>query len=198
MRYPAKGAQSGKCKGCGGATPVGPASPHFKDGKRSKYLFLPDPLARRVEELTIDAIKNLEGNINILCSLETSVMEKLGTGESPEAWKQLADVFDRLDNNKLTMGGALHLIRDIVDGAIAQDSLVARIQSLQESQRKQTETLTKSRKEIQETYTAEQWNLMLEILMRVIHNNVHSKEQLDRITKALVSESLIIESQSIN
>ena len=50
-------------------------------------------------------------------------------------------------------------------------------------QRKLTETLTKSRKEVQETYTQTQWNEMLQIILLSLKKHITDHALLGQITR---------------
>jgi hypothetical protein len=82
-------APSDKCRMHGGKSLKGIAAPAFKDGKRSKYAYLPEHLSTRVEDLSADAIKNLEENINIQRAMESRIMEQFAEGGSLFKWRQL-------------------------------------------------------------------------------------------------------------
>lgn len=195
QKYPLK-SRSG-CRLHGGKTLLGKAHPNFTDGRQSKYQFMPNLLATRVETLVFDAIENLETSIRIQMTLESQMYEKLGTGESSEAWIKLKTAVTDYDNayhipdkNKSAQekAKAFGMIKFIVNTGISETFLIRDIQGIQETQRKLTETVTKCRKEIQETYTSEQWNSFLEIVMRIIRNNVDSR-QLNNIQTALLAAS---------
>jgi hypothetical protein len=155
---------NGRCRLHGGKANKGVTHPGFQTGKHSKYLYLPPVLTARVEELTGDALQNLEESIKIQRSIETQLLEKLGTGESPDAWNALGKIIDA-DDEEMPPAAKLAAIRSVVDGALGELSLQQRIQSIHDTQRKLTETLSKVRKEAQETFTLEQWNAMLHTVM---------------------------------
>lgn len=166
--------KNGRCRLHGGLTPSGPALPQFTDGKRSKYLYLPAVLTARVEEMTLDLVGNLEESIKIQRAIETQLYERLDTGESPDGWatlKETLDAMDRLEGG-ITTGAGLYRIREIVTGALGELSLHTQIQGFHESQRKLSESVSKIRKEIQETYTQEQWNVMLNVVLNTTRKHV--------------------------
>jgi hypothetical protein len=175
---------NGKCRMHGGKSLAGAAAPGFKDGKHSKYQYLPPVLTARAEELTGDALDNLEESIKIQRSIETQLLEKLGTGESPDAWNALGKILDA-DPEQMPPAAKLQAIRTIVDGALGELSLQQRIQSIHDTQRKLTETLSKVRKEAQETYTQEQWNAMLHVVLLAAKKAITEPNALNRFITEL-------------
>ncbi len=181
------------CAMHGGKSRKGMASPTFKDGKHSKYLYLPKQLIARTEEITTDAMENIVDSLAIQKALETQLLEKLGTGESGEAWIKLGqsvkdyEAAQALAKNKqaLARANAFRVIRSTVEGGLSEAFLRRDIQSIQESQRKLTESLTKCRKEIQETYTQEQWNIMLNLILLSIQKHVKDAATIQNITDEL-------------
>jgi hypothetical protein len=173
---------NGKCRMHGGKSLAGAASPSFKDGRTSKYQYLPPVLTARVEELTGDALENLEQSIKIQRSIETQLLEKLGTGESPDAWAAIKEI---LADPKMPADLQLAGIRVVVDGALGELSLQQRIQSIHDTQRKLTETLSKVRKEAQETYTQEQWNAMLNVVLLAAKKAITEPNALNRFITEL-------------
>jgi hypothetical protein len=194
-QWPAKGDRNRKCGIHGAKTPKGEASPHFKTGQHSKYSYLPANVRERVELMAGDAIENLERMLNTQAALETRAHERLGTGESSEAWLRLRQAVREYDGadfmaeepQALVRAKAMGMIRFIVDGGLSDAYAVRDIQSIHETQRKTTETLTKCRKDIQETYTLTQWEMFMSIVMRVIKNNV------DRTTLAKLQRDFGLE-----
>jgi hypothetical protein len=163
----------GRCKIHGGATPKGPELPQFKEGKFSKYMYLPPQLTARVEELAGDVIVNLEQSVDIQKALESRLMEEFNEGGGLEKWRELKDIVKQYnkasdsDESIDPQEWLDRLIEQITAGlheAIAEAELKRSIQSLHESQRKLTETITKCRKDQQETYTQEQWNVMMNLV----------------------------------
>jgi hypothetical protein len=170
--------QNGRCKIHGGLTPSGPAAHQFIDGKQSKYMYLPPTLTARVEQLAGDVIQNLEQSVDIQKALESRLMEEFQEGGGVEKWRDLkaeairyrdaVDLAEKMEQEPPDAQEWLNqIIEAIADGsqiALAEESLRIKLQSLHETQRKLTETITKCRKEQQETYTQEQWNVMMNLV----------------------------------
>ncbi len=195
-KFPVKGKDV--CERCGGKTPGGMANPHFKDGKHSKYQYLPPNFSSRLETVISDHIENIEHSIEIQKTLETTYLEKLGTNESTEAWSKLRQAVKDYDiaahnpdSAKANQGKAqaFGMIRFIVNEGLSQAFLYRDIQSIQESQRKLSETLSKVRKEAQEIFTHEQWNEMLSTLVVVLKNNIPDQKILQAIQEEIYARS---------
>jgi len=173
---------NGKCRLHGGKTPKGIASANFKDGKHSKYAYLPETLNYRAESLLTDTLKNLDESIQIQKSLETTYLEKLGTNESTAAWTKLSKAVHNYDEAEysakndsekhLLQAQAFGMIRFIVKEGLSESFLHSDIARIHESQRKLTETLSKCRKEQQEIYTVEELNQILGIFLEIVRRNI--------------------------
>lgn len=164
----------------GGPTPIGIASPQFKDGKLSKYMYLPKMMTARVEQLSGDSIKNLEESIDIQKALESRLHEQFTEGVSIEKWRELKDVlatFNRLDADnqapdpRTCLEGIQKIVAAGLTDAQSEAKLTEQLQSLHDTQRKLTESVFKCRKESQEIYTKEQWDMMLNILLMSVRNH---------------------------
>ncbi len=81
------------------------------------------------------------------------------------------------------------MIRFIVIEGLSQAFLYRDIQSIQESQRRLSETLSKVRKEAQEIYTHAQWNQMLSTLIGVLKNNIQDQKILRSIQEEIYERS---------
>lgn len=160
------------------------------DDKDSKLKYLPPEFAARLENVISDHIENLEHSIRIQKSLETTYLEKLGTGESAEAWSRLQKAVSAYDaalaaGNQAAQAQAFETIRFIAGDGLGRAFLYRDIQSIQESQRKLSETLSRVRKEAQEIYTHEQWNELLSVLIQVLKSNIRDTVILQAIQRDL-------------
>jgi hypothetical protein len=193
---------NGRCHKHGGPTPVGIASPKFVHGKTSKAQYLPPHLTARMERINGDVLENLEESIGIQKTLETKILEQMKTGESSILWGALTQTmqtaaFDLTqvpptpefeDPDEFAENWVKNIKCDAFDqiGTIiregkslyaVQKELRKDIQSIHDTQRKNTETLTKCRKETQEIYTQEQWQEMMNRLQNVLRE-IMTREQL--------------------
>lgn len=170
----------------GGATPQGIAHPNYIHGKTSKLAYLPDRLIKRADALTGDVLDNIEESISIQKALESDLLERLKTGESGKAWvdaKQLVSTITAVSAAGDDTSTLLNELQQLMDAGASYDAVRAEIQSIHESQRKLTETLTKSRKEVQETYTQTQWNEMLQIVLLSLKKHITDHALLGQITR---------------
>lgn len=161
---------NGRCKEHGGKTPRGLANHSFMTGKTSKSQYLPPALRSRYEELNVTAIENLEESIKVQVAMETRLHDQLSTGESFQAWQLIKEAIADYDyaTTDEAKDGVVARMRQITTSGLTAYGVRKDIQSIHESQRKLTETLTRCRKEIQQTYTQEMWNEMLNELLNTI------------------------------
>ena len=186
-----------RCRLHGGASLKGIASKSYKDGKHSKYAYLPETLNFRSESLLNDNLKNLEECIQIQKSLETTYLEKLGTNESTEAWTKLNKAVHDYDEaaytaknegeKHLLQAQAFGMIRFLVKEGLSESFLHSDIARIHESQRKLTETLSKCRKEQQEIYTVEELNQILGIFLDIVRRNITDINILSNIQTEISS-----------
>jgi hypothetical protein len=89
-----------KCKNHGGHSLKGIASPTFKDGKRSKYMHLPEHLSARVGEYINDhKLIELRENIAVTDTRITELYERLRHDASRElndaVWDKITNLFEQ-------------------------------------------------------------------------------------------------------
>ncbi len=177
---------NGRCRIHGGATPVGIAHPNSTDGRTSKLAYLPDRLIKRAESLTGDSLDNIEQSISIQKALESDLLERLKSGESGAAWlkvRELAQTLENANNANVVLDDLIAQLKALAQQGVGYDAIRHEIQGIHETQRKLTETLTKSRKEVQETYTQSQWNEMLTIILLSLKKHVTDQSLLGQITR---------------
>ena len=178
--------ENGRCRIHGGSVPRGVTHPSYIHGKASKMAYLPDSLIKRAESLTGDALDNIEESISIQKALESDLLERLKTGESGTAWLTLRDTVTALEHAHSVSADIAPIIaqlQQLARSGVGYDVIRHEIQSIHESQRKLTETLTKSRKEVQETYTQTQWNEMLTIILLSLKKHITDHALLGQITR---------------
>lgn len=196
---------NGRCDKHGGKSPKGAANGQFKDGKTSKYAYMPPNLTFRMERLNGDVLDNLEESIGIQKTLETQIYERMKSGESGVIWQELKKLVSQvnflLDNppevpediepealelffaefEARVKTNAWDKARELIlEGKKAYNVHQEHrrdIQSIHDSERKLTETLTKCRKEIQETFTQEQWNGLLQMNLAILRE-ILTRDQL--------------------
>lgn len=174
--------------------------------KQHKSEYLPDVVYARFDSLNGSVLDNLEESIKMQQALETSIIERLDSGESALAWDKLAeylasvsliddgfsdqataeDEADSLRRRVVQLEAAIDAARRLVlEGSksfAVQSQIRKELQAAHEAQRKLTETLTKCRKEMQETYTEEQWNVLLLAVLTSLKRHVDN-HQLTAVVK---------------
>lgn len=186
---------NGRCRAHGGKTP----KLVTEIAKQSKSEYLPSLVYARFETLNGNTLDNLEESIKIQQALETSIIERLDTGESAIAWGRLKDLMaqvslvddglvedaaeedeiDRLLRRVTQLESVIDSARTLIlEGSrhfAIQNQLRKELITAHEAQRKLTETLTKCRKEMQETYTEEQWNSLLLAILTSLKRHVETQ-----------------------
>jgi hypothetical protein len=135
------------CYHHGGKTPVGPALPHYQQGRYSKYL--PERMLDRYHEAETDSeLLALKAEVALIDSRITDVMGRVDTGESSRIWGKLNEAVSDLETAQLIgdetgVRFAISSIRKLItaghsDWAAWDDvrSLVRDRQRLVESERK--------------------------------------------------------------
>ena len=177
---------STKCRTHGGKTPKGIASPHFKTGKHSKSAYLPDAFRQRFNDLVVEVVKNVEDSIKIQATMESTLLEKLGTTESSRAWEKLHEAVREYDDathsedagkKALGQAQAFGKIRFIVKEGLSETFLMRDIQSMQDSQRKNAETLAKIKAQELKSFTADEVMQFVEVIKIIIRQNVSDRKQ---------------------
>lgn len=193
---------NGRCRIHGGSTPK--LLTAVNKNRKSEYL--PQGVYARFENLNGSVLDNLAESIRIQQALETSIIERLNTGESALTWSKLKDILaatsliddgvteENQEEDELIqlrrrveqLENAIDASRRIVlEGSRAfavQQQLRKELAGAHESQRKLTETLTKCRKEMQEIYTEEQWNTLLLAVLTSLKKHV-ATQQLAAVVK---------------
>lgn len=184
-QHPLKTSRTRKCRNHGGASPKGIASPHYVDGSQcrdKRFKYLPAPMAKRVEEMAEDELKALAQNTQLQRALESRYHEMLDTGESPAAWASLRELLKRQPRAELaSLMATFGMIARIVSGQLGERSVEDRILEIHEAQRKMTDTLTKCRKDIQETITLAFHHEILSELVGIIRRHVRDRPTLEAI-----------------
>lgn len=138
---------NGRCRVHGGATPSGPASPHFKTGRYSRIGLLPANLASHYARTSAQLDQELLALVDEIALIDARIGEMLalsadgrhGQTIAPEGWKHL--------------------------------------EGLIEQRRKLVETETKRRKETQETLSIVQVRAILSAVAAAIHAHVTNLQE---------------------
>lgn len=196
---------SGRCLRHGGKSLSGPASATFKDGHKSKYMYLPPMLAARIENMALDIIDNLEESVKTHVVLETRINEEFTAGCSLERWSELRGLMTAFKDAQRTYelnDGKKEIeepdpleylteVSELINSGLLiarhEEILAERLRTNHEIQRKLSETVSKIRKETQETYTQEQWNVFFNAVMGVLLRRISDARLLSDITTDFAS-----------
>lgn len=127
--------------------------------------------------LTGDAIDGLEETVRIQQAMETQLWSQMETGESHESWKLLGELCNEYEyGNDNTRPQTFQRIKQVAKGGLKAYGVKKEILDLHERTRKQTETLSKVRKEVQETWTLEQDRERMAIILRVLKLHCTNKQ----------------------
>lgn len=183
---------NGRCAVHGGKTP----KIMSVVAKSHKSEYLPPQVYARFESLNGTVLDNIEESIKIQQAMETSIIERLNSGESAIAWDKLGDMLasvsliddgepdgPRAEDEIVFLSRRVSQLEAVIESSrrlvlegsrsfAIQSQIRKELQMAHESQRKLTETLTKCRKEMQETYTEEQWNMLLLAVLTSLKRNV--------------------------
>lgn len=174
---------SSKCDRHGGKTPRGIASPHFKNGRRSKYL---SALPAKLKDGYVEALKRKDlltnGNeIALLDARLAQVLELASFGEAETVWasvKALAAKFQEAMVDKepdRAMTYLPELIQLIEKGG--EDWLVwNEVVKLVEQRRKLVESESKRLLQSQETLTSGEAFLLFNALVSVVQEHITDRE----------------------
>lgn len=181
---------STKCRAHGGATPRGIASPHFKDGSRSKYL----PMRLREsyhEALTDPELLNLRGDIALLDARLNDVLGRVDTGESGQRWLELREqkvalIAARRANNTNAVNAALNELFTLIDTGAPDIESWQEIQQLLEQRRKLVETERRRLVDMQQMITAEQATLLFTALLASVKRHVKDYDTLNAIQSEFI------------
>ena len=178
----------GRCRMHGGASLVGEASPHFKDGSTSKYIpahmrehwdvarFDPEPLSVRK-------------NLDVIQARIYQLQERIGTNfnECAEYWKQAKDGLRemrqaRQAEDKDAQAEAFNKVQQALDAAnpdyLAFDKLGEQI----DLHRKLAESEQKRLDKSEQNITLDRAMMTLAALVEIIRTEVTDKQTMSRIT----------------
>lgn len=185
-KYPAV-AGSTKCRFHGGLTPRGVASPHFKHGRRSKYL--PTRLLARYEEAIDDPrLLELKDDIALLDARLGELMERLSTDQDvgPVRWRDLQKLIGQYEQAVAAGDGeqiaaiwaAIHAV---VNKAVTDYALWNSIQDTVQQRRRLVESERQRLVQMQQMVTAEQAVAAMTALVAAVRANVRDSSVLQNI-----------------
>lgn len=186
---------NGRCRMHGGNHPTGIASPHFKHGRRSKYLTaIPSRLRSGYEAARKRSdLLELNNEIALLDTRLADVLSRVDTGEAGKLWNDLQTALTAFQNAKAKglagvpeMNSRLAEIEGLIHRGAGDWAAWHEISRLLEQRRKLVESERKRAVEQQEVITSQQAYLLFNALLSVIHEHV-----TDRDTRARIQSEFI-------
>jgi hypothetical protein len=181
----AKAMENGRCRIHGGLTPKGVASPHFKDGIRSKYL--PKGLAQAYQDAQSNPeLLSVRGDVELLDMLILGKLANLDTGESAAHWDTLLKLIikARRAYKSEDYGGLeeqLDEMEALADKRRLHYATEQEITSQLEQRRKLVDTENKIILSKENAITNEQAMLLVSALLASVKANVPDAAALNRI-----------------
>lgn len=175
------------CRKHGGLTPRGPASPHWKHGRRSRYP-LPERLIDRYERgVTDPELLDLSHEIALVDTRSAELVGKLGTGESGAAWAEARAALELLQSGVSTSDNGT-----IQDGITALEAAImagerdfglwANLMAFIEQRRKLVESEQKRRVAIEQNINVQDMVVITQQIVNIITRNVTDRPALERIS----------------
>lgn len=180
---------NGRCRLHGGKTPQGIASPHFKDGRYSR--FIPARMTERYHEAKQDAeLLALREDIALVDSRLSDLLGRVDTGESGALWGQLNKArVDLLTSKKVAdtkaQTEALNLILELIAAGHADYRAWGEIAAVLEQRRRLVESERKRLVEMQQMISTERMMVLLQAVVGVIQEHVTDRTTLAGITTGL-------------
>jgi hypothetical protein len=180
---------SSKCRMHGGVTPFGPASPHFRTGRYSR--FLPARLVARYREGELDPeLLSLRQEIALVDACLTDLLARVDTGESGRLWDGLTKAFHtyrqaRANRQLDTMRTALEEIESWLARGTVDHLAWAEISEKLEQRRKLCESEAKRLIAMKAVLNQQEALLLMGAITDIITRNVPDKRVLAQIVVEL-------------
>jgi len=185
---------NGRCRIHGGLTPSGAASPHFRTGRRSKYL--PERLLTKYQETQDDPdLIELRDEVNLVDLRVNELLEGLGKGAATVLWTELAErfaVYMRLKNSyteadRMKADDALMAIDDLVCRGVSDSRSWAEIFALVEQRRKLSESEVKRLNTMGQLITTEKVMALIHAVGASVRKHVTDPKVLQNVQRELVA-----------
>lgn len=178
------------CTVHGGLTPSGPASPHWKDGGRSKYL--PKRLLDDYQASLDNPDKLLlDEDIALIESRLSDVLRRVDSGESGRIWTELREARRELeaarripdkDLRSAAIASAVNVMCELIDRGSHDSAAWAEVTGLIERRRKLVESERKRLVEAQQLVHVEQAAALLGLMVDAVRRHVRDDATLRAIT----------------
>lgn len=180
-----------KCKKHGGASPSGPASPHFKHGRYSRSL--PARLAEHYHDFRANPrLLSLSDEIAVHQARLAEQLAQVDTGESGATWQQLKQTLDAFSTAQQagdypTMNGHFATLKQLVLTGSESTKQWDEIRRTSETLCKLVQTETKTLLGLQQLITVQQHMLMLGAVHAAIVEAVKAHADTQSGRKILMS-----------
>ncbi len=182
---------NGKCYMHGGPTPKGIASPHWKDGRYSKYM---SPALRDASEhfLQDPDILSLTSNLALCDARIADALTKLDEGGGLEALGKLGKLRDEYRvalaaKNEEVQIGRLRDILDVIDAAKGTESLLRELDRLTEQRRRLVDTEVKRQTGDLTSITIERAFGFVDVILDIVARKVMDRSILAEIVEEVVT-----------
>ena len=156
----------------GGKTPVGPALPHYQNGRYSRYL--PERMLDRYHEAEQDSeLLALRAEVALIDSRLLDVLQRVDTGESSRIWGQLRDAVANLDAAQLIgddagIRFAVAGIKNLINAGAADWAAWSDVRSLVQERKALVESERKRLVEAQQLIQVDQAMSLLALLVDAV------------------------------
>lgn len=176
------------CHYHGGGTPVGIATPQFKNGAQSRH----HPLPARMRETYEAGLKDqnlveLRADLALLDARMADVLKRVDTGESGAIWQALkeaqaeADEANRAEDH-IALGAALRSIRELIVRGHGDWAAWGEVRSILEQRRKLSESERKREVEAKQVISSERAMALITAVIDSVERNVTDRKVLTRIS----------------
>lgn len=176
------------CRTHGGGTPVGVASPQFKNGAHSRHHPMPARLRETYEAgLKDPSLVEMRADIALLDARLADVLTRVDTGESGAIWQALRDAqreADRATRAKDTgaLQAALDDIRELIVRGHGDWAAWGDVRSIIEQRRKLSESERKREVEAKQVISSERAMALITAVIDSVERNVTDRKALTRIS----------------
>jgi hypothetical protein len=183
------------CTVHGGLTPMGIASPHYKDGRYSKAL--PARLAAKYEEARTDPdLLALREEVSLLDTRLADLISRADTGESGAIWAALQDAYADLQAAQrikdavvrgIKLSEVLGTIGELIIRGHTDYAAWNEIGQMLEQRRRLVESERRRLVEMQQMVTTERAMVLLAAVVGIIKEHVQDRSTLSAISNGITN-----------
>ena len=173
------------CRMHGGKTPRGPASPHFKDGRYSR--FLPSRLfAQYCAAANDPRLLELRESIATVDARIVDLLQRVDSGEAGSLWRQTQTAMGRIQRAQArghgdALEGAVGTLQRLITQGVADYAAWHEVGELIEQRRRLCESEQKRVTMAHEVLTVEQAMMLVGQVVDVIRTHVPDRQVLSAI-----------------